>query len=246
MGLFAENLLNFFPELTELTRNISRLIRVQPIQAESRYLVSESSRSTSRRIRLARFRPIFWTLLASPRIFAIHTPYSLLLHSVKDSNCRIVYICRNPLDHFISLWRFVDSIGTQSPGDVKATLYEDALEMFCEGVNAFGPIWDHLLGYWKESKERPDKVLFLTYEDLKEDAIPHIKRRRRRKHSLHIPNVLFNGSFELFIEILQSNFLFLLKLKVTLKTYIKSLRVRGWNLDKWLHSLRLHKSLHLF
>ncbi|XP_059597961.1 flavonol 4'-sulfotransferase-like [Vitis vinifera] len=63
----------------------------------------------------------------------------------------------NPLDQFISHWHFVDSIGTQSPGDVKATSYEDALEMFCEGVNAFGPIWDHVLGYWKESKERPDK-----------------------------------------------------------------------------------------
>ena len=36
VGLFAENLLNFFPELTELTRNFDRLIRVQPIQAESR------------------------------------------------------------------------------------------------------------------------------------------------------------------------------------------------------------------
>ena len=57
MGLFAENLLIFFPELTELTRNIGRLIRVQPIQAESRYLVSDSSRSTSRRIRLGRVVP---------------------------------------------------------------------------------------------------------------------------------------------------------------------------------------------
>ncbi|RVW97033.1 Cytosolic sulfotransferase 15 [Vitis vinifera] len=124
--------------------------------------------------------------LPSPRIFATHAPYSLLPHSVKDSNCRIVYICRNPLDHFISHWHFVDSIGTQSPGDVKATSYEDALVMFCEGVNAFGPIWDHVLGYWKESKERPDKVLFLTYEDLKEDAIPHIKRRRRRRRKKNI------------------------------------------------------------
>ncbi|KAL6327626.1 hypothetical protein AAG906_022047 [Vitis piasezkii] len=98
--------------------------------------------------------------LPSPRIFATHAPYSLLPHSVKDSNCRIVYICRNPLDQFISHWHFVDSIGTQSPGDVKATSYEDALEMFCEGVNAFGPIWDHVLGTGRRARRDLIKCCF--------------------------------------------------------------------------------------
>ncbi|KAI8028234.1 Cytosolic sulfotransferase 14 [Camellia lanceoleosa] len=40
----------------------------------------------------------------------------------------------------------------------------------------FGPFWDHALGYWKESLERPHKVLFLMYEDLKEDITLQIKR----------------------------------------------------------------------
>ncbi|WRX11821.1 Sulfotransferase domain - like 2 [Theobroma cacao] len=31
-------------------------------------------------------------------------------------------------------------------------------------------------GYWKESLATPNKVLFLNYEDLKEDAIFYIKR----------------------------------------------------------------------
>ncbi|KAF7114415.1 hypothetical protein RHSIM_RhsimUnG0086700 [Rhododendron simsii] len=35
---------------------------------------------------------------------------------------------------------------------------------------------DHVLGYWKESLERPDKVLFLKYEDLKRDTLVHVKR----------------------------------------------------------------------
>ncbi|KAF3683692.1 Flavonol 4'-sulfotransferase [Capsicum annuum] len=31
--------------------------------------------------------------------------------------------------------------------------------------------WDHVSGYWKTSLENPDKVLFLTYEDMKTDPV---------------------------------------------------------------------------
>lgn len=48
--------------------------------------------------------------------------------------------------------------------------------MYCRGVSGYGPFWDHVLGYWKESLERPDKVLFLRYEDLKHDTAIHVKR----------------------------------------------------------------------
>ncbi|XP_028104139.1 cytosolic sulfotransferase 15-like [Camellia sinensis] len=40
----------------------------------------------------------------------------------------------------------------------------------------FGTFWDHALEYWKESLERPHKVLFFMYEDLKEDITLQIKR----------------------------------------------------------------------
>ena len=33
-----------------------------------------------------------------------------------------------------------------------------------------------MLGYWKASLERPDKVLFLKYEDLKEDITFNLKK----------------------------------------------------------------------
>ena len=45
----------------------------------------------------------------------------------------------------------------------------------CKGIEGFVPFWGHVLGYWRVSKERPEKVLFLKYEDLKEDIIPHLK-----------------------------------------------------------------------
>ncbi|KAI4332940.1 hypothetical protein L6164_017806 [Bauhinia variegata] len=48
--------------------------------------------------------------------------------------------------------------------------------MFCKGSVGFGPFWNHLLGYWKESLERPNKVLFLKYEDLKADINSNVKK----------------------------------------------------------------------
>ncbi|EXB62672.1 Flavonol sulfotransferase-like protein [Morus notabilis] len=104
-----------------------------------------------------------------PRLFGTHIPFPSLANSVKKSNsCRVVYLCRNPFDTFISSWHF---IGSMSPFTL-----EEAFEMCCRGVIGFGPFWDHMLGYWKESLARPENVLFLTYEDLKEDAVFHLKR----------------------------------------------------------------------
>ncbi|KAL5738829.1 hypothetical protein ACOSP7_031590 [Xanthoceras sorbifolium] len=48
--------------------------------------------------------------------------------------------------------------------------------MLCQGVQWYGPIWDHMLGYWKASLEKPDKILFLKYEDLQEDIISCLKK----------------------------------------------------------------------
>ncbi|XP_054824825.1 cytosolic sulfotransferase 15-like [Prosopis cineraria] len=38
---------------------------------------------------------------SSPRLFACHVPYVLLPESVKQSRCKIVYLCRNPKDFFV-------------------------------------------------------------------------------------------------------------------------------------------------
>jgi hypothetical protein len=42
-------------------------------------------------------------------------------------------------------------------------------------VNPYGPYWDHVLGYWKESLENPQKVLFLKYEEMKEQPIANLR-----------------------------------------------------------------------
>ncbi|KAJ9565457.1 hypothetical protein OSB04_001423 [Centaurea solstitialis] len=51
-----------------------------------------------------------------------------------------------------------------------------AFDDFCQGVSWYGPYWDHILGYWKASQERPGRILFLKYEDMKRDGRNDVKR----------------------------------------------------------------------
>ncbi|KAH0910338.1 hypothetical protein HID58_033659, partial [Brassica napus] len=39
-----------------------------------------------------------------------------------------------------------------------------------------GPFWDHVLEYWYESRKNPNKVLFVTYEELKKQTGDMVKR----------------------------------------------------------------------
>ncbi|KAK3407670.1 hypothetical protein EUGRSUZ_J00070 [Eucalyptus grandis] len=112
--------------------------------------------------------------LADPRLFATHIPYPSLPESVKWSDCRIIYICRNPLDTVVSSWHFL--VETARSEDQPDWSLEEHFETFCQGQVLFGPFWDHITGYWKESLERPRKVLFLKFEDLKEDIGGQLKK----------------------------------------------------------------------
>jgi len=108
-----------------------------------------------------------------PRVFGTHTPLPSLPNSIMECNCKIIYICRNPFDIFVSAWIFFDNIKQESLTPLKI---EEAFEMYCNGIIEFGPWWSHMVGYWKESLAKPDKVLFLKYEDLKDDANFQVKR----------------------------------------------------------------------
>ncbi|KAA3453465.1 cytosolic sulfotransferase 14-like [Gossypium australe] len=77
--------------------------------------------------------PDFFTI-SSLKIFSIHLPYPILADSIKHSNCRIIYMTRNPFDVIV-----LD------------------------------------LGYWNMCLEKPWKVLFMRYEELKEDPVAQTK-----------------------------------------------------------------------
>ncbi|XP_030516472.2 cytosolic sulfotransferase 12-like [Rhodamnia argentea] len=111
--------------------------------------------------------------LASPRLFVTHLPYSSLPQSVSDSKCKLVYLVRNPKDTFISMWHFFNKMRPEENGQIPI---QECLDKFCRGVSPYGPYWDHVLGYQKASLEKPEQVLFVTYEQMKLDPHVHVRR----------------------------------------------------------------------
>ncbi|KAE8714465.1 Flavonol 3-sulfotransferase [Hibiscus syriacus] len=107
-----------------------------------------------------------------PRLFSTHIPYASFPTSIKDSNCKIVYMSRNPMDVFISLRFFLDKLRDKSK---ELLPLDEAFDKFCRGIVTFGPFFDHILGYWKASRDNPNKILFLKYEHLKEDIFSEPK-----------------------------------------------------------------------
>ncbi|CAK7336387.1 unnamed protein product [Dovyalis caffra] len=112
--------------------------------------------------------------LPSPRIFSSHFHYETLPLSIRDSNCKIVYICRNPLDQLVSYFHFARKFERENMEPLSSI--DEGFDNVCSGIQCYGPFWDSVLGYWKASIERPDKVLFLKYEDLKEDISSNLKK----------------------------------------------------------------------
>lgn len=109
----------------------------------------------------------------SPRLFHTHLPYKVLPDSIKSSDCKIVYLARNPKDTLISLWHFFNSIFTPNLGPYPL---EKAVECFCNGVHQYGPFFDNVLEYWFESQKRPSNILFLRFEELKKDPKREVKK----------------------------------------------------------------------
>ncbi|XP_059315980.1 cytosolic sulfotransferase 12-like [Lycium ferocissimum] len=109
----------------------------------------------------------------TPRLLSTHLPFASLPKSVQDSRNKLVYLCRNPRDTFISLFHFTNSLRIENMG---TNSIEEMLDLFCKGVSIYGPFWNHMLDYWKGSIEKPKKVLFLMYEEIKEQPKFQLKR----------------------------------------------------------------------
>lgn len=107
-----------------------------------------------------------------PRLFSTHMPYASLPPSIHTSNCKIVYICRNL---FVSVWHYHPKLYGKN---VEPDRLDENFDMFFDGVHAFGPFWDHILGYWKASLEKTTahKIFFLKYEHLKKNSLFYIKK----------------------------------------------------------------------
>ncbi|KAK6117851.1 hypothetical protein DH2020_048407 [Rehmannia glutinosa] len=110
---------------------------------------------------------------STPHLLHTHLPYAVLPDSVKNSNCKIVYIARNPKDTLISMWHFSNSIMRKNQDPFAL---EKAVDCFCSGVDQYGPFFEHVVEYWQESQKRPQKILFIKYEELKTDPKVHVSK----------------------------------------------------------------------
>ncbi|KAL2895567.1 Cytosolic sulfotransferase 15 [Bienertia sinuspersici] len=117
--------------------------------------------------------------LPTPRLLQTHLPYASQPESIKTSSCKIICIARNPFDTFVSLWhwhgKLVKTWG-EDP-EFEPPRVEEFFDDFCLGKFPFGLYFEHVIEFWKESVQQPDKILFLKYEDLKGDhAVLHLKK----------------------------------------------------------------------
>ncbi|CAH2077895.1 unnamed protein product [Thlaspi arvense] len=110
---------------------------------------------------------------SSPRLFSTHTPFHTLQEALKDSPCKIVYICRDAKDSLVSRWHIICRCLNR---EEDRSILESMFESFCSGVCLFGPFWDHILSYWKGSVENPKHVLFMRYDQMKTDPHGQLKK----------------------------------------------------------------------
>ncbi|KAH0884219.1 hypothetical protein HID58_060315 [Brassica napus] len=110
---------------------------------------------------------------ATPRLFSTHMPLHAMQETLKQSPCKIVYVCRNLKDTLVSTWLFACAIFKIEP---TRSILDSMFKSLCNGTIFYGPFWDHLLSYWRGSFEDPKHVLFMRYEEMKAEPHEQIKR----------------------------------------------------------------------
>lgn len=110
----------------------------------------------------------FLKTLPGRRLFTSHLPYPLMPQH-GNTTAKVVYVARNPKDVAISTY-FHD----QSKAGYEGT-WEEHLQLFMNGDVAFGSYLDHVLPWWQAS-QRDRNILFLKYEDMKNDHAGNVAR----------------------------------------------------------------------
>ncbi|MBN3311311.1 cytosolic sulfotransferase 3 isoform X2 [Amia ocellicauda] len=104
-------------------------------------------------------------MTSSPRLIKTHLPVQLVPKSFWEQNCRVIYVARNPKDNAVSYYHFDRMNKLQpEPGN-----WESFLERFKQGQMVFGSWYPHVKGWWERKQTNP-RILYLFYEDLKEDT----------------------------------------------------------------------------
>ncbi|KYQ60204.1 Sulfotransferase 1C4 [Trachymyrmex zeteki] len=105
----------------------------------------------------------------SPRFIKSHMPFNLL-PTVVNSDCKIIYVARNPKDVVVSWYNFQKNH--------KFVQYRGTFEQFCNNFMNdhvdYSPYWEHVKEAW--AMRHKTNLLFLFYEDLIKDLPGIIKK----------------------------------------------------------------------
>ncbi|XP_069508153.1 sulfotransferase 1B1-like [Ambystoma mexicanum] len=106
----------------------------------------------------------------SPRVVKTHLPVALLPKSFWEKKSKVVYVARNAKDLAVSYYHF-DRMNKLHP---EPGTWAEYLEKFMAGNVGFGSWYDHVNDWWKKKEDHP--VLFIFYEDMKEDPKREIRK----------------------------------------------------------------------
>lgn len=111
--------------------------------------------------------------LRSPRLMATHLPLSLIPKQLRQGKCKIIYVVRNPKDNAVSYYHHHRM--STFLGNFKGS-WEEFLNLYMKGYLVYGSWFDHVLPYWKFCQEHPDRMLFISFEELKLDLPGMVSR----------------------------------------------------------------------
>ena len=111
----------------------------------------------------------FVAALPEPRFIKTHLTYELVPH---HPEAKYIYVARNPFDCVVSF--YYHTKGFIKHYDFAEGSFDSFFECFINGEVDWGDYFDHLLP-WIQHKNDAN-ILFLTYEEMKEDLRAAIKK----------------------------------------------------------------------
>jgi len=116
-----------------------------------------------------------WTLEAlnaapAPRYMKTHATVEHLPRG--KAHIKVIHVARNPKDSVVSLYHHAKS----KPEFGYTGTFDEFVNIFLAGKAENGSWFDHVLGWYKEAKSKPDSHLFIHYEDLYRDTPGNIRK----------------------------------------------------------------------
>ena len=106
--------------------------------------------------------------MPSPRIFKSHLPVWSLEKKIMETQCKAIYIARNPKDTLVSYYHMIKLMFPEIMTD-----WSLFFDLFRKDQLVYGNWFDHVIAWHKNIDK--DNFLFLKYEDMKADRSKSIQ-----------------------------------------------------------------------